>query len=33
MQGESLGDFLILLEPWTVANSVDTGVAVVQVDM
>ena len=31
MHGESLGDFLILLEPWTVANSVDTSVAVVQV--
>ena len=31
MHGESLGDFLILFEPWTVVNSVDTGVAVVQV--
>ena len=30
MHGESLGDFLILLEPWTVVNSVDTGVAVVR---
>ena len=28
MHGESLGDFLILFEPWTVVNSVDTGVAV-----
>ena len=31
MHGESLGDFLILLELWTIANSVGTGVAVVQV--
>ena len=31
MHCESLDDFLILLELWIVGNSVDTGVAVVQV--
>ena len=31
MHGESLGDFLILFEPWTDVSSVDTGAAVVQV--
>ena len=30
MHGESLGDFLILLELWTIANSVDTDVPVFQ---